>query len=222
MRHVAGFACALLLLIAGCDTRGCNVQITHSTKGSGVEKTETRTVGAFDEVESSNGIEVDVDVGAAGPVELTGDDNLLPLIETEVQGHRLRVHTKAGASYDGHVRVHVPAKELKSASATSGSSLSAKAVKAPSFVIEATSGATLKASGASDDVRARVTSGATVDASGLEAKSVEIDASSGAAVQLHATESVTGSASSGASITVAGNPKARSVSQSSGGSATYR
>src|SRR5262249_55011009 len=77
---------ALALLAFACGPR---------VEGSGVAKTEARSVDAFTQVETSAGIHVEVRVGGAASVKVSGDDNIVPLVETGVSGGRLHVGYKS-------------------------------------------------------------------------------------------------------------------------------
>lgn len=67
-----------ILLVAALGSLGCGV------RGSGVEKTEKREVGAFRVVDMSGLARVVVTVGEPASCTITGDDNIVPLLHTEV------------------------------------------------------------------------------------------------------------------------------------------
>ena len=75
------------LAVAG----GCNgsfvANLTPTIRGSGVAKEETRPVEAFHALEAENILEVTVAVthGAKPSLKISGDDNLVPLIESTVR-----------------------------------------------------------------------------------------------------------------------------------------
>jgi Putative auto-transporter adhesin, head GIN domain len=210
-RLLASLALALAL---GCSP---------TTRGSGVSKTEARPVAAFSEVAASTGLDVVVHVGAAASVSVTGDDNIVPLVETEVSKDRLRVAYKPGqdvhTSVPLHVDVTLPA--LRYLSANSGCHVTADGIKADAFVIHATSGADATVSGTATTLAIDVTSGVRLDAGGLASGTATLHATSGASVTLRATESVKGDATSGSSVRVLGAPRTREVSTSSGASVAY-
>src|SRR5437660_12915469 len=78
--------------------------------GSGVRKTEKRDLPAFNAIETSGAFEVNVDCQKPASFELEADDNLLPLVETEVRDGVLRVRTTRGYSSSGGIvlRIAVP------------------------------------------------------------------------------------------------------------------
>jgi hypothetical protein len=72
------------------------------TVGSGRSQTETRPVAHFDAIAVSDGIQLTVRQGTTEGLQLSADDNLLPLIETVVepgkQGTTLKIRVRRGES----------------------------------------------------------------------------------------------------------------------------
>lgn len=72
------------------------------TVGSGQVQTERRTPGAFDAIVAAGSIDLVVRQGAQEAIELSADDNVLPLIETVVEdsrhGRSLMIRLRRGVS----------------------------------------------------------------------------------------------------------------------------
>ncbi len=62
--------------------------------GSGNLKTETRTVSAFKGLQVSGSASVVMKYGSSNEITVEADDNLLPYIETTIEGNTLRVGTR--------------------------------------------------------------------------------------------------------------------------------
>lgn len=203
-----------LALLASC--RG-------GVRGSGVAKTETRTVAAFDAVHASTGVEVDVTVGANGPIEVTADDNLIADVKTELSGHTLEVGIVGNKAVNPATRisVKVPAAEVRGLGVSSGAVLSAEHVNAKMLDLESSSGGIMKVDGTAESVSFKASSGSKIDAAKLGAIDATLQASSGAVVRMRVSGKVEGSASSGASVSVEGSPATRSISTSSGAEVHY-
>jgi hypothetical protein len=80
------------------------------TRGDGKKVTEARQVSAFTAIRVEGSIDAAVKVGGAQSVAVTIDQNLQPLITTEVSGGTLVIRTK-DASWDGKgiVEISMPA-----------------------------------------------------------------------------------------------------------------
>jgi hypothetical protein len=76
----------VLVVLAGCSFGGFS-----GVAGSGQPKTELRPVSGFTALAVSGAITVDIGIAPDPRVEISGDDNLVPLITTEVHGDRLEI-----------------------------------------------------------------------------------------------------------------------------------
>lgn len=85
MRRSLPFVVAVALVaaaaVAACDDDGA-----AATAGSGNVVTETRDVSGFEEIDVRGSGEVVVDVTGTESLTVEADDNILPLLETEVHG----------------------------------------------------------------------------------------------------------------------------------------
>ena len=109
-RSVVGPVCTCWLLAV---LLGCDVPFGPSLRGSGVAKTETRRAASFSEIEVGGGIQLDVKFGPAISLDVTGDDNILPHLKTEVTGDRLEIFTDTPYSSDLGVKASVTLPVLK-------------------------------------------------------------------------------------------------------------
>ena len=75
----------MIFLLTSCDIIG------QSLKGSGVIVTEDRDVSGFNQVDVSVPVNLLIEQGEGESFEITGDDNILPRIKTEVAGGMLKI-----------------------------------------------------------------------------------------------------------------------------------
>ncbi|MCU0352905.1 MAG: DUF2807 domain-containing protein [Cytophagales bacterium] len=112
-RGVAVAAGLLVLAATGCDY----------VRGKGDTLSKTRTVGGFTEIETRGSATVYLTQGAAEPIRLEGQDNILDVFETFVHNDKLILRVKPGVVLGRHetVRVYVTNPTLR-AVRVSGSS----------------------------------------------------------------------------------------------------
>lgn len=109
--------------------------------GSGTAATETRAVSGFQAISLRGGIDVVVRQGSSEGVQVRADDNLLPLVQTVVEGtgdtRTLRIQFKPGESLRTRTPVVVTVDVVKlTALASSGSGdISVEALKTPSLAL---------------------------------------------------------------------------------------
>jgi len=192
--------------------------------GSGMFDTEERVVEPFEQIAVTSGIEVEVDIDESedGSVLLTvsGDDNLLRFVETEVVGATLRVDLSTYATLDSHyplvVSARIPA--LVRGSVDHGASLEANDLDSWSLVLDVRNGGAAALTGEVEILDATIDSGALAWARYLDAERAIIDVADGAQAEICATEVVEGQVSGGAHVELFCNPDDVDVDVSSGGS----
>ena len=193
-----------LIVLAGLALAGC-VSVTVI---GGHDTSATRTLSAFDKVQTSRGIEVSMRCGPSPSALLRGEEDDLANTEVSVEDGVLTVRRSSMiGGYRGNVHVEVTAPgPLVRLSASSGSSLEAPAclISHDKLELAAASGATIHLAA---DVRRLVAdtgSGSTIrplDGTRIDVADAEVDSGSGSTVRLCRVGKMKASASSGASIT---------------------
>ena len=211
-------------------------------RGNGHVVKEERNVSGFEALDVSNGIEVLVNQDAIEKVIVETDSNIQKILKTEVSGGTLRIYMDEGVFHARVLRVYVTMKQLKSVETSSGahvksenkissdhlrmSSSSGSGIKlevaCDKLEAESSSGSHLDINGSAKLLTADSSSGSGIDASGLVAEKGELSGSSGAHINAQITKELKANASSGAGITVLGNPAIRDTDSSSGGSVHYK
>lgn len=195
MQRITGFVLSALVLGA------CTGVI-----GSGKEFVEAREVPAFTRVATSAGIGVEVKVGEARSVVVSGDDNIVPHLKTEVVEGALEIGTEDAAALLPQkpmlVKVTIPA--LTALSASGGAKAKATGVDAQDFVAQASGGSEVTVAGAATDLVADASGGSRLLLQDLPAARAVLVASGGSRIKVKATVSVQADASGGSEIGVAG------------------
>jgi hypothetical protein len=219
---------SLFLLLTACN---------GAVFGDGNLKSESRTVGAFRSVSIASGFQALVTVGDPA-ITVRADENLLPLIETFVEGNSLVVRVQPDTVVTGvtglEVAVSNPA--VEGIDGSGGAVINASATAVQSFPVSASGGSQVHVEGVSAvdlDALANGGSGITLLGSathattsaaggsglhlrGLSLETLAIDSSGGSTIEATVTDSVTGSAAGGSTVDIAGNPTVEV--QSTGGS----
>jgi hypothetical protein len=108
----------------------------RGVRGSGREATERRAVNGFDRIAIAGSFEVEIRQGTQEGVELTGDDNLLALIETRIEGAPDAATLKIGPKNDARlepsqpIRVHIDLIHLSGIELGGASSIAANGLHA--------------------------------------------------------------------------------------------
>jgi hypothetical protein len=216
------WACGLLsVVLAGCD-----IAIAPSLRGSGIAKTETRSVGEFTEVEVGNAIELAVTVGPEqNDLVVTADDNLLPHVQTIVTGNRLKIYLDTSCSTNVGVEVTATAAALRSLVGSGASTTTISGITGERFDLELSgaSGCELtgdtdlldvtlsgashsKIAGSAKQLTVECSGASRLDASELTAEIVSADVSGASTADVSATSELTAEASGASTLRYAGQP----------------
>lgn len=208
--------------------------------GSGNVKTETRQIsGEFDHVKSERGLDVVIIQSDEVSVVVEADDNLLPKIETRLEGKTL-VITSEYNSYTNvsSKKITVKMPKISGLDAESGSNLKSEGnlrsektdlstssgatmnvnIEAEKLTVEASSGSNMEVTGKALDLQTDSSSGSVIKAGDLLANNITSDASSGSSTLVHPLVKLDGNASSGGSVKYNNDPKSFTKDESSGGS----
>lgn len=124
---VAAILCGAPMNEAGAST----------TTGSGRAASETRTVSDFDAIAIAGAMKLEVRQSGRESVQVSADDNILPLIETVVEAHgdrrTLIVRSKRGTSYRprSEIKVVVDVIHLSSVASAGAGDLLIEGLKTP-------------------------------------------------------------------------------------------
>lgn len=88
--------------------------------GNGIMKTESRSVSKFTQISSTGSIDIRVRQGATTSLKLEAEENILPLIETEVVGNELKIGFKSNTNISSskNMVAYIVSPKLKSNKAT--------------------------------------------------------------------------------------------------------
>lgn len=154
-------------------------------RGSGVTRTETREVRSFKGIEVGGAFDVEVVAGKDNAkVELSGDDNLLEYIETEVQGGVLHISTRKSISPKTKMVIRITAQDLSSLKSSGASDVIVNGIKNERFTLETSGAGSISGSVQTNDLRIE-TSGAGDVRLGGEAKTLSLETSGAADIDVH-------------------------------------
>ena len=204
------FAVVLLAaLVAACNvsTRfGGGEQVV----GSGARKTERRDVGDFDRLVVEGAYRVEVTCGG-GPrsLEIEADDNLLPLIKTDVEGGRLRVHNdNRGMKTETMPRLRLSVPDLNEVSIPGASEFSLEGLDNDAFKLNVEGASKFRASGDTSKLDITLNGAGLVDARELRAERVNVVTNGAGTVTVRASDSLDATVNGVGTIDYYGDPKA--------------
>lgn len=219
---------SLVPVVALTLATACGVSIDldgAGVRGSGVSETERRSVEAFDRVDVGGNIDVEIEVGPATGVTLTGDDNLLPIVETEVREGTLHLRPREEVDPRAGMRATITTPSLEAASIGGSGEVRIRGVRADAFdagvrgsgsmvadgsfgdlTVEVSGSGELALSGSADRVDALVTGSGEIDLVEVRARTAHVRVTGSGDASIHATDSVDARVSGSGEVRYAGDP----------------
>lgn len=201
----------------------------NSVKGNGVVKTETRTTSDYDKISVSGSFTVTLTSGKEGKISLTGEENILDYVITEVEGTNLKIKFKkhSNINYNKKIQVTIPIEQIKSIALSGSGSITSETEIKAAHLQTAQSGSgkislhvnTQKIDAALSGSGQLVLSGSTtnfdialsgsgrVDSNKMKSENVSAQVSGSGRVNLTTSQSITAVVSGSGQINYSGNPK---------------
>jgi hypothetical protein len=191
LKAKATVACALLLfLCAGCDYAARVRESGEQLVGSGNSRSETRDMPEFDRIAVEGAYRVEVTAGGQRRVEVDADDNLLPVLKTEVEGGLLRIRNERGISARGLPVVRVSVPDVKEISVPGASDLQLSGVKNDALKINVEGAGRLRAAGETARLAVSLSGAGMIDAGELRARQVSAACDGAGSVTVFASETL--------------------------------
>lgn len=224
---------ALVFLASGC---GISVDWDGpAVAGSGVSTTETRPVAAFDRIDLSGDFDVVVDVGRTRSVVITGEDNLVPLVRTEVRNGTLHIEREQDFRTHQDIRIEISVERLRGLHSGGSSDVDVRNVRSTAFDISVSGSSELSASGdfgdldasiggsgeirmegTADEIEASVSGSGEMDLLDLAARTARIGVSGSGAATVNVSERLDANVSGSGDVRYAGRPAVRGDVSGSG------
>ena len=210
-RQIAAVLFGYLLLFTSCiivvDDKGLSWR-EDSVKGSGTRVEESRDVGSFHAVELSVPAEVRVEIGDASSVSLSGDDNLLPLVKTEIRSGKLVITDPRGTNlrFRKKLDVHIVTPELSRFEVEGSGDVEVLGLQGERFHASIEGSGTIIAAGTVDTLKATIEGSGDLKLENLRAREASVSIEGSGDIGVHVTEELRYSIEGSGDIRYEGTP----------------
>jgi hypothetical protein len=177
-----------------------------AVRGSGTIVGEERSVTGFDEISVEGSGEVIVDVGGTESLIIEADDNLLPLIRSDVRGSTLVLDIDGSVSPSREIVYTVEAIDFEGVSIAGSVDVVAPNVDCASFRASVAGSGTFDLGGSCDALDVSIAGSATVDAADLTVASAGVDIAGSGSVVVNAVDQLRVSISGTGVVEYVGDP----------------
>jgi hypothetical protein len=198
------YALVVLVGVAGCWEGVTGV------KGSGNAKTEVRPIAGFGAgpgaVDVSGSLRVEIAIAAEPRVEVSGDDNLIALVDTQVRGDVLVVTNHGSMRPVVPLVVRIAAPRLQAIDASGATTVTLHGMRDNQMSINLQGAATLHGDGAVHELTIDASGAGTLDLDRLTAERARVTASGSATVMVNVTQALDVRVSGAGTVSYSGNP----------------
>ena len=196
----------LLLFISAIALPACKYT-GRGIAGSGVRKTEKRDLKPFKAIDAKGAYEINVMCQKPASFEIEADDNILPLIKTEVHDGVLIVSSDENYHSSKTVVLRITLPELTEAISRGAGQINISDAAGEKLRLESLGAASVNATGKVKSVEISSTGAGKIDAGNLKAENAKGDVTGAASVEVYASDQLDVKVSGASSVEYSGNPK---------------
>lgn len=206
----------IILVAAVTIVAGCSL---HRIKGDGVIKTESRPISGFSRIEAAGGYEIKWS-GGEPALSITTDENLLPLINTAVDGDTLQIESNKNLAPSNDITIVLSSASLSGVKLTGGNSFKASRLSGANLTLECTGASDVTVDGSVTKLEATLTGASKLNAKSLQTQTAALSLVGASDAEITVTEKLKASVTGAGSLTYSGDPK--SVEQNITGAGSIR
>jgi hypothetical protein len=177
----------LLLIVLISLVSGCH-RIHSGIAGSGKLQKQKRDVGSFNSISTEGAFDLEIVCQKPQSLEIEGDDNVLPLVSTEVSNNVLHIKSLRGYSVSKPVKLSISVPDLEGISASGAGKIEVSGIKNEKFVIDASGAPTIKAAGETKVLNVDTSGAGKIDTHKLRAARVVVESKGVSKVEVYAAE----------------------------------
>jgi hypothetical protein len=190
----------MVSLIAGCHG------LLHQVSGSGNRQKEKREVASFNSISTNGAFEIDIVCQQPLGLEIEGDDNILPLVSTDVSNNVLHIKSLRDYSVSDPIKLKISMPNLEGISVNGVGKIEIAGMKNEKFEIDANGAPTIRVSGETKLVDIDTNGAGRIDTHKLRASKAVVDTKGVSRVDVRAADQLNVTISGPSHVTYEGNP----------------
>jgi hypothetical protein len=194
----------LISLVSIFALTSCN---WHRIRGNGSVKTETREVAAFEAITCDGAYEVQIDCQQKQALTIETDENLLPLVKTEVHNNTLHIYTKGILFPTERIRVAVSIPNIAEFTSNGSTNGDINNINNSALDINIHGSGKLHMNGKSGRVNISTSGSSKIDATSLISENSDIQINGSGNIQVYATNSIDVQINGSGTVKYKGEPK---------------
>ena len=196
----------IVLLLLSLLFVGCHHGFMDQVRGSGNRQKQKREVPAFTAIHHEGNFDVDVVSQKGLSLEIEGDDNILPLISTEVSNNVLRIKSTRSYSVSEPVTLKISVPNLEAISVSGAGRFEVSGLKNDKFEIDVNGAPSVRVGGETKELDIDTNGAGKIDTHRLRATRARVESKGVSKVDIHAVEQLDVRVSGPSKVTYEGDP----------------
>jgi len=199
----------ILTLLALTETSTFAATISQDCEhGNGKAKTETRELARFDELEVSGAFEIKVSAAQSSQtVRITADENILPLIATDLEGNKLAIHPKKSICTEMAIVVEINVASLVSLVSSGSDNVKIEGLDTGKFSVTMSGSSDVELAGKTKSLEAGISGAGNLNARNLKTEETGLNISGSGSADVYASEELKVEIVGVGEVNYYGNPK---------------
>jgi hypothetical protein len=177
----------VLLMVLISLASGCH-RIHDGIPGSGKLQKQKRDVGSFNSISTEGAFDLEIVCQKPQSIEIEGDDNVLPLITTEVSNNVLHIRSLRGYSVSEPITLRISLPDLEGISASGAGNIEVSGIRNEKFGIDASGAPAIRVAGETSVLDIDTSGAGKIDTHKLRAARVVVDSKGVSKVEVYAAE----------------------------------
>ncbi|MEK6280032.1 MAG: head GIN domain-containing protein [Acidobacteriota bacterium] len=192
---------ALVSLVAGCHHGMLN-----QVSGSGNRQKQKREVASFNSISTEGAFHIDVIAQKPVGLEIEGDDNVLPLISTEVSNNVLHIKSSQSYSVSEPIIIRITVPNLEGISSNGAGKFDVAGLNNEKFKIGLNGASAIKVSGETQLLNIDTNGAGKIDTNKLRATRAVVESKGVSRVEVYAVDQLDVTVSGPSSVVYTGHP----------------
>lgn len=181
--------------------------IFKTVSGSGNVQTEQRNVGEFKSIDISGAFTVEIVAQKDFAVEVEADDNILPLVKTEVEDGVLKIEREGHFSGHSKVSIRVSAPNIENLEVSGASKVSVNDLNNDFLNLDVSGASKIDIRGKTTRLKMDLSGASNIDAENLMAENVSVEASGASKVGVFVSNELYADVSGASRVNYSGEPQ---------------
>jgi hypothetical protein len=195
---------ALLLLLISFAA-GCHGAF-NQVRGSGNRQRQTRQVAPFTSITTDGAFHVAVVSQKPLALQVEGDDNILPLISTDVSGSTLHIKNRSGYSVSQPIKIEIAVPNLEGFTSNGAGRFDVTGLKNEQFEIDTNGATVIEVAGETNLLKLKANGAGSIDTHRLRATNADVNSNGVSSITLYAREKLDVVVSGPSHVTYQGDP----------------